>query len=113
MFASLLRSRKHGPETTPLLAALNRYRNRYGDDERSVSEDDQDGTARYDGGDEDYEDEDPDRRDGPLLPVFSAEFLGMRSPLTFPLPDALTPIPRSHPHLQYHALDPHNRNPAL
>lgn len=78
MFKSLLGSRKDGlpTETTPLLAALARYRSR--NDEQSASEADE-YVAQYDGGDEDDEDEDEgqaNRRDGPLLPVFSAEFLG-------------------------------------
>ena len=79
MFASLLGSRKHdvdAQETTPLLQALSRFRSRDDDDQG----DDGGELAHYDGGDEDYEDEDHGARggrDGPLLPVFSAEFLGM------------------------------------
>ncbi|KAL5384599.1 hypothetical protein PMIN03_004994 [Paraphaeosphaeria minitans] len=75
MFASLLRTRKDaaGPETTPLLQALNRYRRRDAD-ARSPADDDDD-AAHYDAGDEDYENEDPGRRDGPLLPFFSPEVL--------------------------------------
>ena len=73
MFASLLRPRKHDrPETTPLLQALRRYRTR--DDDHADDHDED--LAQYDGGDEDYEDEDHHARDGPLLPVFSAEVLG-------------------------------------
>ncbi|KAF2129448.1 hypothetical protein P153DRAFT_340297 [Dothidotthia symphoricarpi CBS 119687] len=75
MFSSFLRSGDRRPvETTPLLAALNRYRNRQ-DAEPSEDEDNPglEGIGQYDGEDED-EDEDR-RRDGPLLPVFSSEFL--------------------------------------
>ncbi|KAH3966157.1 hypothetical protein HBH98_095950 [Parastagonospora nodorum] len=74
MFASLLRSKKsHPSETTPLLAALNRYRNRqHGGDE--AQEDDPEDIAQYEGEEEDEEDEDR-QRDGPLLPVFSSTFL--------------------------------------
>ncbi|KAF1969668.1 hypothetical protein BU23DRAFT_235586 [Bimuria novae-zelandiae CBS 107.79] len=81
MFASLLRTRKHdGPETAPLLQALNRFRRRGGDDDDDDEEHSSvdENVAQYDGGDEDYErDEDDDhgRRDGPLLPVFSSELL--------------------------------------
>lgn len=75
MFASLLRTRKDDAhETTPLLQALSRYRSRDAD---ARSADDDEDAAHYDAGDEDYEDEDQGRRDGPLLPVFSSEFLGM------------------------------------
>jgi hypothetical protein len=81
MFKSLLGSRKDGlpSETTPLLAALARYRSR--NDEQSDEADEF--AAQYDGADEEDDDDDEDederqgnRRDGPLLPVFSAEFLG-------------------------------------
>lgn len=74
MFASLRRSKKSRPsETTPLLAALHKYRNRH--EEASEADDDyEDDAAQYHG---EVDDEDEDRRrDGPLLPVFSAEFLG-------------------------------------
>ena len=79
MFKSLLGPRKDGQpsETTPLLAALARYRSRH--DEQSGSDADE-YDAHYQPGDEDDEDEDEgegNRRDGPLLPVFSAEFLGI------------------------------------
>jgi hypothetical protein len=73
MFASLLRSKKSRPsETTPLLAALHKYRHH---DEASEADDDyEEDLAQYDG---EVDDEDEDRRrDGPLLPVFSSEFLG-------------------------------------
>ena len=79
MFASLLRPRKDAPspETTPLLQALNRYRGRdaHARSPAAAHDDDDDG-APYDAGDDDYEDEDRGRRDGPLLPVFSSELLG-------------------------------------
>ena len=79
MFGSLLRPRKDGrSETTPLLAALTKYRSRHTADEHSASERDDyhEDVAQYDGEDED--DEDDARRDGPLLPVFSSEVLGAR-----------------------------------
>lgn len=81
MFNSFLRRQSKGrqPEQTPLLAALNRYRSRNGDaHDEAVSDEDDDYTpvAQYDGGDEDENDFGVERRDGPLLPVFS-EFLGM------------------------------------
>ena len=78
MFASLLRTRKDaaGPESTPLLQALNRYRARDADRRSADDDDDEADAAHYDAGDEDYEDEDHGRRDGPLLPVFSSEVLG-------------------------------------
>ncbi|KAF2866247.1 hypothetical protein BDV95DRAFT_505392 [Massariosphaeria phaeospora] len=78
MFASLLRTRNdRRSETTPLLAALSRYRARRDDEEDHADEadddDDPEEVAPYDG-----EDEDEDhhgRGDGPLLPVFSSEVL--------------------------------------
>jgi hypothetical protein len=81
MFASLLGSKNRRPsETTPLLAALSRYRNRQnGVDE--AQEDNVEGIAQDEGEEEDEEDEDR-QRDGPLLPVFSSTFLGM-----FPTPN--------------------------
>jgi len=79
MFASLLRSKKssRSSETTPLLAALHKYRSRH-NDEASEHDDDYEHhehhVGRYDG---EVDDEDHDRRrDGPLLPVFSSEVLG-------------------------------------
>ncbi|KAF1950172.1 hypothetical protein CC80DRAFT_554632 [Byssothecium circinans] len=79
MFASLLgKSRRdQRSETTPLLQALSQYRSRYQDDEHSDSDphDAHDNiTQQYDGGDED-DDGRSGQRDGPLLPVFSSEFL--------------------------------------
>ncbi|KAF2631231.1 hypothetical protein BU25DRAFT_407759 [Macroventuria anomochaeta] len=74
MFASLLRSKKssRSSETTPLLAAIHKYRNRH--DEASEGDDDyEEDLGQYDG---EVDDEDEERRrDGPLLPVFSSEFL--------------------------------------
>lgn len=77
MFASLLRPNARRPsETTPLLAALNKYRQRQ-NGEPSEPDEDQEFIAQYEDGGED-EDEDEDRQpDGPLLPVFSSEVLGM------------------------------------
>lgn len=76
MFASLLRPKSSRPtENTPLLAALNKYRQRQ-NGEASEPDEDQEFIAQYEDGGED-EDEDEDRqRDGPLLPVFSSEVLG-------------------------------------
>lgn len=78
MFASLLQSKKRRPsETTPLLAALNRYRSRQNGEADEGEDDDAENIGRYEG-EEEEEDEDR-RRDGPLLPVFSSTFLGMRN----------------------------------
>lgn len=75
MFTSLLGSKKRRPsETTPLLAALNKYRSRR-NGEADAEDEYQDRIAQHDGG-EDEGNEDS-RRDGPLLPVFSSTFLGM------------------------------------
>ncbi|KAF2121378.1 hypothetical protein BDV96DRAFT_484258 [Lophiotrema nucula] len=80
MFASLLSQRKASrSERTPLLAALERYRNRHANqDEHSASEDEDDEeyeeVVQYDGEDEDDNNQHRGGRDGPLLPVFS-EFL--------------------------------------
>jgi hypothetical protein len=86
MFASLFQSKKGSPsETTPLLAALHRYRSRrHGTNE--AAEGDAEVIAQYEGEeeeeDEDEEQEDEDRqRDGPLLPVFSSTFLGTSAKL--------------------------------
>jgi hypothetical protein len=91
MFASLFRSQKSRPsETTPLLAALNRYRSHH-NGAQEPDEHDDDATAGRahdnghghghgdddDDGDDDEENEDR-RRDGTLLPVFSSTFLGSR-----------------------------------
>lgn len=85
MFASLLRKQKDPrseSETTPLLAALHRYRSRRAHDDHAASDDDDhdhdyhEDIAHYDAGDED-DDQNARRRDGPLLPVFSSEFLGV------------------------------------
>jgi hypothetical protein len=79
MFASLFQSKKRRPsETTPLLAALNRYRSHHHGADQPDG-DDAPGVAHDDG---DEEDEDEDRpRDGSLLPVFSSTFLGKRQQL--------------------------------
>ncbi|KAI8942688.1 hypothetical protein NX059_000737 [Plenodomus lindquistii] len=72
MFASLLRSKKSQPaETTPLLAALSRYRSR-----QHGEPDEPDGFPGLDQYEDEDDDEDDDRRrDGSLLPVFSSEVL--------------------------------------
>ncbi|CAI6228537.1 unnamed protein product [Periconia digitata] len=83
MFASLLGSRKDPrSETTPLLQALDRYRRRHADPNPDLSvdgdDDDEQGHhqfPRYEDHEDDHEDSDGRRGDGPLLPVFSAEFL--------------------------------------
>lgn len=76
MFTSLLRSKKSQPsETTPLLAAIHKYRARRNDEASDGEDDYEDDVAQYDG-EVDDEDAGHRRRDGPLLPVFSSEFLG-------------------------------------
>jgi hypothetical protein len=79
MWSTFLGKRKaRRSDRTPLLAALHRYQSRESHRDHSASDDDLDyGTARYDGEDEDDEDGVSAQRDGPLLPVFSSEFLGM------------------------------------
>ncbi|KAJ8110145.1 hypothetical protein OPT61_g6933 [Boeremia exigua] len=75
MFASLLRSKKssRSSETTPLLAALHKYRSRHNDEAEEADDDYEGHAGQYEG---EVDDEDHDRRrDGPLLPVFSSEFL--------------------------------------
>lgn len=93
MFSSFFASKSRRPsETTPLLAAIGRYRRRHNGDESDHVDHDPGAVAHFDGdgdGDDDeYEDEDehqhqhqPQRRqrDGPLLPVFSPEILGRRT----------------------------------
>lgn len=78
MFSSFSGKQKgRRSERTPLLQALQRYQSRESQRDPSASEDDhEDLTARYDGEDEDDEDGILGRRHGPLLPVFSSEFLG-------------------------------------
>ncbi|KAF1846566.1 uncharacterized protein K460DRAFT_356222 [Cucurbitaria berberidis CBS 394.84] len=74
MFASLLRSKKSRPsETTPLLAALNRYRSRQNGEASEAEDDDPEVVAQYDGEDED--EHQGRRQDEPLLPVFSSAVL--------------------------------------
>jgi hypothetical protein len=116
MFASLFQSKKGNPsETTPLLAALHRYRSRrHGTNE--AAEGDAEVIAHYQGeeGDEDeeQEQEDEDRqRDGPLLPVFSSTFLGTSAKLAVFTP--LTKSRRSHTHLQHNPRSPHNTCPTM
>ncbi|PVI03203.1 hypothetical protein DM02DRAFT_521310 [Periconia macrospinosa] len=84
MFASLLGSRKDPrSETTPLLQAIDRYRRRHQHPHAEPSVDDEDREdddadphfSRYHDPDEDDEDNDGRGGDGPLLPVFSSEFL--------------------------------------
>jgi hypothetical protein len=78
MFNSLLRSKKRRPsETTPLLAALSKYRSRRNGDV-DAEDDSPDGIAQYHGGEDEQEEDEDRRRDGTLLPVFSSTFLGMR-----------------------------------
>ncbi len=82
MFASLLRSKQTRPsETTPLLAALNRYRSRQNGDPVEAEDDYPDHIAQYE-----TEDQDEDRgrrREGSLLPVFSFEVLGKHENTSF------------------------------
>ncbi|KAF2020000.1 hypothetical protein BU24DRAFT_131121 [Aaosphaeria arxii CBS 175.79] len=79
MFSSLVRSRKaRQSERTPLLAALSRYRSRYGDGHHSASERDHenphDNMPHSESEEEDDHHDLDGRRADPLLPVFS-EFL--------------------------------------
>jgi hypothetical protein len=77
MFASFFGSKSRRPsETTPLLAALNKYRRRQNGDDSEADDNEADAIAQYDGEDED--DDEDRQRDGPLLPVFSSEVLGRR-----------------------------------
>jgi hypothetical protein len=113
MFASLFPSKKTPTsETTPLLAALHRYRSRH-DGTDDAGEGDAEAIAQSPGDDEDEdEQEDEDRqRDGPLLPVFSSTFLGASA--EHALFTLLTKSPRSHTHLQHHPRCPHNTRPAM
>jgi hypothetical protein len=110
MFASLRRSKKRRPsETTPLLAALDRYRNRRNGVEEA-QEDDAEGMNQDEGDEEEDEDEDR-QRDGPLLPVFSSAFLGMS--LNCPLFTVLTNMRRSPPNLQHHPRRPYITCPTM
>lgn len=87
MFSSFFASKSRRPsETTPLLAAIDRYRRRHNGDESDQADHDPGAVAHFDADDDEYEDEDehqhrPQRRqrDGPLLPVFSPEILGRRT----------------------------------
>lgn len=102
MFASLLRSKKSRPsESTPLLAALSRYRSHHSGAHEADGHDGE-GVAQDHGEDEDEEDDDR-RRDEPLLPVFSSTFLGAHRIGTCALfvYSLLTSnlSPRSHTHL--------------
>jgi len=93
MFASFLQSKKRQPsETTPLLAALNRYRSRQNGE---ADEEDDAEAIGQDDGEEEYEDEDR-QRDGPLLPVFSSTFLGMLALMRHCLP-SLTILQTAYP----------------
>lgn len=108
MFASLLRPKKtraRVSETTPLLAALSKYRahhshTRAPDEPAHGLDDDDDGHGDDDDNDNDLpyaaelDDEDDDaRRDGPLLPVFSAELLGPSAAMLPPASCLLPPFP--------------------
>jgi hypothetical protein len=78
MFASLLRPKKSGAsETTPLLAALSKFRNRRNGEAEEADDNVSDVIVQYE--DEDEEEDDDRGRDGSLLPVFSPAFLGMLS----------------------------------
>jgi hypothetical protein len=82
MFASFFSKKSRRPsETTPLLAAINRYRRRQNGQDSDDGHD-PDAIDQYEGDEGDEDDEDEDRqRDGPLLPVFSSEVLGRRRDL--------------------------------
>jgi len=103
MFASFFSSRSRRPsETTPLLAAIDRYRRRHNGDDSDADDNEPGAIGQYDGEDEDEdedEDENEDRqRDGPLLPVFSPQVLGRRKLYTaiqtLPLPALTAPADR-------------------
>ncbi|KAE8841628.1 hypothetical protein PTNB73_05998 [Pyrenophora teres f. teres] len=83
MFASFFSSNSRRPsETTPLLAAIDRYRRRHNGEDSDADDNEPGAAGQYDGEDEEeYEDEDR-QRDGPLLPVFSPQVLGRRNPYT-------------------------------
>jgi hypothetical protein len=88
MFPSILRPQKgrsSHSERAPLLAALSKFR--FGGEERSASEDDEDDgdIAQYDGEDDEDDHARHGQRDGPLLPVFSSEVLGMQTYIHVPL----------------------------
>jgi hypothetical protein len=125
MFASLLRPKKtRVSETTPLLAALSKYRALH----NGGSSEPADGPDDYDDHDDpddhanglpydaELDDEDDDgRRDGPLLPVFSAELLGPSPPWSS-LPPFLccaNQPPRPHPNLRQHAQHSRPARPAM
>jgi hypothetical protein len=112
MFTSLLRSKKRAPsETTPLLAALSKFRRRRNGEPEEADNDVPDAVAQYDDDDDD-DDEDNRGRDGSLLPVFSPAFLGMLSQMAY-LFTRLTSPSRSRPHLQHDPRDPYNPRPTM
>lgn len=115
MFASLLRSKKRSPrasETTPLLAAIHKYRNRHNDEASEADDDYEDDLGQFDG--EIYDEDHDRRRDGPLLPVFSSEFLGgLEGVACEHCLLALTGSFRPHSHIQQHPRHTHSRRPAL
>jgi hypothetical protein len=112
MFTSLLRSKKRAPsETTPLLAALSKFRRRRNGEPEEADDDVPDAVAQYDD-DDDGDDEDNRGRDGSLLPVFSPAFLGMLSQMAY-LFTRLTSPSRSRPHLQHDPRDPYNPRPTM
>jgi hypothetical protein len=112
MFTSLLRSKKRAPsETTPLLAALSKFRRRRNGEPEEADDDVPDAVAQYDDDDDD-DDEDNRGRDGSLLPVFSPAFLGMLSQMAY-LFTRLTSPSRSRPHLQHDPRDPYNPRPTM
>jgi hypothetical protein len=111
MFTSLLRSKKRAPsETTPLLAALSKFRRRRNGEPEEADDDVPDAVAQYE--DDDDDDEDNRGRDGSLLPVFSPAFLGMLSQMAY-LFTRLTSPSRSRPHLQHDPRDPYNPRPTM
>jgi hypothetical protein len=112
MFTSLLRSKKRAPsETTPLLAALSKFRRRRNGEPEEADDDVPGAVAQYDDDDDD-DDEDNRGRDGSLLPVFSPAFLGMLSQMAY-LFTRLTSPSRSRPHLQHDPRDPYNPRPTM
>jgi hypothetical protein len=115
MFKSLLGTQQgRRSERTPLLAALDRYRNR-NDDSASEGEGEGEDNRRDDIDGENYDEDDDDdaQRDGPLLPVFSAEVLGTQSHANCEMSTPLTLSLRSTAHLQHHPCDSDISHPAM
>ena len=117
MFKSLLGTQQgRRSERTPLLAALDRYRNR-NDDSASEGEGEGEGEDNrpddMDGENYDEDEDDDAQRDEPLLPVFSSEVLGTQSHANCKMSTPLTLSLRSTADLQYYPCDSDNSHPAM